>query len=71
MSEYESLTSEIQVPKDWPVKTGRNVIIHLVESAINRHRSGQKVIFIIGKVSALITDNETSPGYVLKKIEEM
>ncbi|RVE51167.1 hypothetical protein evm_004132 [Chilo suppressalis] len=42
MSEYQQLTLEIQVPKEWPVKDARTVII--VQYAIICHLSGKRVV---------------------------
>ncbi len=72
MSEYQYLTSEIQVPKEWPVEVGRNMIIHIVQDAIDHHEfKGQQTVLTIEKVSALVTANKNKPGYLLEKIEEM
>lgn len=71
MSEYQYLTSEIQVPKEWPVEIARQLFVHFVENAITRHRRGQRVVITIENVSALVTKIENKPKYLLERIEEM
>ncbi|KAG8033949.1 hypothetical protein G9C98_008430 [Cotesia typhae] len=71
MSEYQYLTSEIQVPKEWQVDIARQVFVDFVKNAIIRYRRGQRVVITIKNVSALITKVENEPKYLLEKIEEM
>lgn len=71
MSEYQYLTEEIMVPKEWPLTTAGVLIANSVEQAINNHRSGVKISLTVADVSALVTDNENGSGYTFKKIEEM
>ncbi|XP_044582816.1 uncharacterized protein LOC123263846 isoform X2 [Cotesia glomerata] len=71
MSEYQYLTSEIQVPKEWPVNIARQLFEHLVKNATIRHRKGQQVVVTIENVSAVVTKFKNKPGYILEKIEEI
>ncbi|XP_074114578.1 uncharacterized protein LOC141537474 [Cotesia typhae] len=71
MSEYQYLTSEIQVPKEWQVDIARQVFVDFVKNAIIRYRRGQRVVITIKNVSALITKVENEPKYLLEKIEEI
>ncbi|AEE09471.1 conserved hypothetical protein [Cotesia vestalis bracovirus] len=71
MSEYQYLTEEIMVPKEWPLTTAGVLIANSVEQAINNHRSGVKISLTVADVSALVTDNENGSGYTFKKIEEI
>ncbi len=71
MNEYQYLTSKIQVPKEWPVEAGRNMFIYVVQDAISHHELGQRTVLTIEKVSALVTSNKNTPGYLLEKIEKM
>nr|ACE75222.1 conserved hypothetical protein [Glyptapanteles flavicoxis] len=71
MNEYQYLTSKIQVPKEWPVEAGRNMFIYVVQDAISHHELGQRTVLTIEKVSALVTSNKNTPGYLLEKIEKI
>lgn len=71
MSGYQFLTSVIQVPKEWPVKTGPEIFIRVIERAMILHRSGQRVVVSIDAMPALITDDENYRGYILERIEEV
>ncbi|KAH0555165.1 uncharacterized protein LOC123263855 [Cotesia glomerata] len=71
MNEYQALTPEIQVPKEWPVNGIKNIVEFVVQDAINCYRSGKKLIMTVGNVSAMIKDNGTKPGYVFKKLKEI
>ncbi|CAD6244698.1 GSCOCT00013425001.2-RA-CDS [Cotesia congregata] len=71
MNEYQALTPEIQVPKEWTVDGIKNIVEYLVQDAINCHRSGKKFVMTVGNVPAMIKDNGTKPGYVFKKIKEI
>lgn len=71
MSEYQNLTQDIIIPKEWPLKIARNMIVNIVEQVINIHRSGVKISLTVAGVSALVTDNENGSGYTFKKIKEM
>lgn len=71
MSEYQYLTEEIMVPKEWPLTTAGVLIANSVKQAINHHRSGMKISLTVADVSALVTDNENGSGYTFKKIKEM
>ncbi len=72
MKEYLNLTSEIQVPREWPLESAKGLITPLVRSAIIIHnQSDWKVVLTIGDVSAMITKNGTGHGYRFEKIKEM
>ncbi|KAH0555185.1 hypothetical protein KQX54_015901 [Cotesia glomerata] len=71
MSEYQYLNSEIQVPKEWPLKTAENLIFQLVRQAIRNHQSGVKISLTVSDVTGFVTDNENGPGYIFKKIKEI
>lgn len=71
MSEYQTLTSEILVPREWPVEVGRGMITAVVKYAISVHETGCKVVLTIGDVSAMITNNGVDQGYRLERVEEM
>ena len=71
MSGYQFLTSEIQVPEEWPVEGGRAMFKDIIERAIILHCSGERVVVRIEAVSALITEDENQRGYRLERIEEM
>ncbi|XP_074102223.1 uncharacterized protein LOC141529533 [Cotesia typhae] len=71
MSEYQNLTQDIIIPKEWPLKIARNAIANTVEQVINNHRSGVKISLTVAGVSALVTDNENGSGYTFKKIKEI
>nr|AGO14407.1 BV12 family protein [Cotesia sesamiae Mombasa bracovirus] len=71
MSEYQYLTSEIQVPKEWQVEIARQLFVNFVKNAIIRYRRGQRVVITIKNVSALITKVENKPKYLLERIEEI
>lgn len=71
MSEYQYLTSEIQVPKEWQVDIARQVFVDFVKKAIIHYRRGQRVVVTINNVSALINKVENTPKYLLERIEEM
>ncbi|ABK63361.1 hypothetical protein [Cotesia plutellae polydnavirus] len=71
MNEYQALTPEIQVPKEWPVDGIENIVTFLIQDAINCHRSGKKFVMTVDNVSAMVKDNAAKPGFVLKKIKEI
>ncbi|ACE75474.1 conserved hypothetical protein [Bracoviriform indiense] len=71
MSDYQPLTPEIKVPREWPVESMQNIIVLLAQDAICCHRSGKKFAMTVGDVSAMITDNGTRPGYIFKKIKQI
>ncbi|AEE09488.1 conserved hypothetical protein [Cotesia vestalis bracovirus] len=71
MNEYQALTPEIQVPKEWPVDGIQNIVTFLIQDAINCHRSGKKFVMTVDNVSAMVKDNAAKPGFVLKKIKEI
>ncbi|XP_074114496.1 uncharacterized protein LOC141537409 isoform X2 [Cotesia typhae] len=71
MSEYQNLTQDIIIPKEWPLKIARNAIANIVEQVINTHRSGVKISLTVAGVLALVTDNENGSGYTFKKIKEI
>ncbi|XP_063223120.1 uncharacterized protein LOC134531351 [Bacillus rossius redtenbacheri] len=71
MNDYRVLTSEIKVPKEWPVEGIQNLIEFLAQDGICCHQSGKKFVMTVGNVSAMITTNGTRPGYVFKKIEQI
>nr|CCQ19189.1 conserved hypothetical protein BV12-like [Cotesia sesamiae Kitale bracovirus] len=71
MSEYQYLTSEIQVPKEWQVDIARQVFVDFVKKAIIHYRRGQRVVVTINNVSALINKVENTPKYLLERIEEI
>lgn len=68
MSQYQYLTSEIQVPKEWPVEIARQLFVRFVENAITRHRRGQQVVITIENVSAIVIKVENKPKYLLERI---
>lgn len=71
MSEYQYFSSEIIVPKEWPLNTGGYLIPVAVDQAISNHQSGVKISLTVSDVTGLVIDNENGPGYIFKKIEEM
>ncbi|CAD6244013.1 GSCOCT00014300001.2-RA-CDS [Cotesia congregata] len=71
MSEYQLLTSEIMVPKEWPIKTAKNLITNIAKQAISNHQKGVKISLTVSDVTGLVIDNENGPGYIFKKIEEI
>lgn len=71
MNEYQALTPDIQVPKEWPVDGLENIVTFLIQDVINCHRSGKKVVMTVNNVSAVIKENRAKPGFLLKKIKEM
>lgn len=71
MRGYQTLTSEILVPIEWPVEVGRGLITAVVKHAVSIHKTGHKIVLTIGDVSALVTNNEMGQGYRLERVEEM
>nr|CCQ19270.1 BV12-like [Cotesia sesamiae Kitale bracovirus] len=71
MNEYQALTPDIQVPKEWPVDGLENIVTFLIQDVINCHRSGKKVVMTVNNVSAVIKENRAKPGFLLKKIKEI